>query len=89
MLAFEHTLASSAHLIQQVRSSFFPSLSHTFELSYGRLSSDMERASMAYLPDCQATRSINGRSCLPGSEEETGKLERPERDRTAMISPFF
>lgn len=89
LLAFEHTLASSAHLIQQVRSSFFPSLSHTFELSYGRLSSDMERASMAYLPDCQAT-SIDQWTELfareRGRDRQIGSTRKgPHRDDFSLL----
>lgn len=54
LLAFEYTLASSAHVLQQVRSTFFPSLDDAFEHSYGRLSSNLETVHLSYLPDCQA-----------------------------------
>jgi len=54
LLAFEHPLANCAHLLQQVRATFFRSLNDTFEDSYARLSDNLEKAGLSYLPDCKA-----------------------------------
>jgi len=51
--AFEHTLASSAHILRQLRSSFFPSINEVFERSYTCLSNNLEKAGLSYLPDAQ------------------------------------
>ena len=53
LLAFEFTLASSAHTIHQTRSKLFPLINNTFEQSYTMLSDNLEKAKLSYLPDCQ------------------------------------
>lgn len=54
ILAFEHTLSSTAHILQQVRGELFPLINNTFEQSYARLSDNSESAQLSYLPDYQA-----------------------------------
>ena len=52
--AFEHTLASSAMVIQEIRAQLFPSIEPSFENAYRVLSSSKESATMRHLPDCSA-----------------------------------
>ena len=52
--AFEHSLASSAQVIQQIRGELFPALDLAFEQSYAGLSNDQESAQLSYNPDCSA-----------------------------------
>jgi len=52
--AFEHALASSAQVLQEVRAELFPLLDQAFEKSYAGLSHNQESAKLSYKPDCRA-----------------------------------
>ena len=52
IIAFEYSLASSAHFLHLERSKLFPSLNPFYEHAYALLSDQQESASLSYSPDC-------------------------------------
>lgn len=87
--AFEHTLASFAHTLHQIRANLFPLINNTFEQSYARLSDDSEKAKLSYRPDCQPEDLDDWRELFDkerGRDRQIGSTRKgPHRDDFSLL----